>query len=139
MASCSLQRFLTIADVPEDGIDPTARVPIAILTQVRRRGQELRLRFDGLSGRPAKRDPELIALIVRAHDARRELASIGEASTRDQRRELGRLARLSYLAPDIVSAILEGEQPEHLTPRQLIRSFGLPLAWDEQRRMLGFG
>jgi hypothetical protein len=93
-----------------------------------------------LSGaRPAKRDPQLIALIVKAHDARRELAALGAGSSKDQRRELGRLARLSYLSPDIVSAILEGRQPESLTARQLIRNSGLPLGWNEQRQQLGFG
>jgi site-specific DNA recombinase len=114
-------------------------VPIIIPTQVRRRGQELRLRFDMSGERPAKRDPQLIALIVRAHDARRELAALGAVSSKDQRRELGRLARLSYLAPDIISAILEGRQPEPLTARQLIRCSGLPLRWNEHRRELGFG
>jgi DNA invertase Pin-like site-specific DNA recombinase len=139
IASCSLRQFLLIADIPEDDIDPDARMPIIIPTQVRRRGQELRLRFEMSGERPAKRDPQLIALIVRAHDARRELAALGAGSSKDQRRELGRLARLSYLAPDIVSAVLEGRQPEPLTARQLIRNSGLPLGWNEQRQQLGFG
>jgi hypothetical protein len=124
--------------VPHDNIEECVRVPISIPTRIKRRGQELRLRFAIPGSRPARRDPQLIQLMVKAHEARRELAELGTDSSKDHRRELGRLARLSYLAPDIIAAILEGRQPEDLTPRRLIRSFGLPRAWDEQRRMLGF-
>ena len=48
-----------------------------------------------------------------------------------------RLLRLNYLAPDIVAAILDGEQPSSLTRKMLL--YGeLPLDWALQRRMLGF-
>ena len=50
-----------------------------------------------------------------------------------------RLIRLSYLAPDITQAILEGRQPRDLTPDQLLAHSRLPLAWQEQRTLLGFG
>jgi hypothetical protein len=49
---------------------------------------------------------------------------------------LRRLMPLGYLAPDIQRAILEGRQPAGLTAQQLIRG-ELPLAWADQRRMLG--
>jgi hypothetical protein len=46
---------------------------------------------------------------------------------------------LSYLAPDIVRALLEGRQPIELTPTRLLRlSKNLPHDWKEQRRFLGF-
>jgi site-specific DNA recombinase len=48
-----------------------------------------------------------------------------------------RLLRLNYLAPDIVSAILAGAQPEGLTSERLVQGV-LPLDWDLQRRILGF-
>ena len=49
------------------------------------------------------------------------------------------LIRLSYLAPDIVRALLEGRQPIELTPTQLLRlSKDLPHDWSEQRHVLGF-
>ena len=51
---------------------------------------------------------------------------------------LVRLARLNYLAPDIVTAIVEGRQPASLNARRLSRVSDLPLSWDEQRKMLGF-
>ena len=49
-----------------------------------------------------------------------------------------RLARLSYLAPDIVSAIVAGNQPASLNGRRLLRAANLPLDWDGQRQLLGF-
>jgi hypothetical protein len=49
------------------------------------------------------------------------------------------LIRLSYLAPDIVRALLEGRQPIELTPTGLLRlSKDLPHDWSEQRHVLGF-
>ena len=49
-----------------------------------------------------------------------------------------RLVRLSYLAPDITQAILDGRQPPDLTPDKLLAHSRLPLAWHEQRTVLGF-
>jgi hypothetical protein len=49
-----------------------------------------------------------------------------------------RLVRLSYLAPDITQAILDGRQPRDLTPEKLLEHSRLPLAWHEQRATLGF-
>ena len=50
-----------------------------------------------------------------------------------------RLVRLSYLAPDITQAILDGRQPRDLTPEKLLEHSRLPLAWHAQRIVLGFG
>ena len=47
--------------------------------------------------------------------------------------------RLSYLAPDITQAILDGRQPRDLTPEKLLEHSRLPLAWHDQRIVLGFG
>jgi site-specific DNA recombinase len=49
-----------------------------------------------------------------------------------------RVVRLTYLAPDITRAILEGRQPPGLTAATLLEHSGLPLAWPEQRKALGF-
>ena len=46
--------------------------------------------------------------------------------------------RLSYLAPDITQAILEGRQPRDLTAEKLLAHSRLPLAWRDQRTALGF-
>ena len=49
-----------------------------------------------------------------------------------------RLVRLSYLAPDITEAILDGRQPPDLTANKLLAHSRLPLGWHEQRTVLGF-
>ena len=49
-----------------------------------------------------------------------------------------RLLRLSYLAPDIVTAIVDGRQPPELTAEKLMRNTRLPLSWEAQRKRLGF-
>jgi hypothetical protein len=44
----------------------------------------------------------------------------------------------TYLAPDIVRALLKGRQPIELTPTRLLRlSKDLPHDWSEQRHFLG--
>ena len=45
----------------------------------------------------------------------------------------GRHLNLALLAPDIVEAILTGQEPDGLSLEKLHR---LPLAWEEQRRAL---
>lgn len=53
------------------------------------------------------------------------------------RTRLGKLAALGCLASDIVTAIVEGRQPASLTARAL-QDIELPLAWADQRELLGF-
>ena len=53
-------------------------------------------------------------------------------------RHLERTARLSYLEPAIVHAVLEGTQPRSLSARILSRMGALPISWADQRNALGF-
>jgi hypothetical protein len=48
------------------------------------------------------------------------------------------LLRLTFLAPDITRAILDGRQPSGFTAQKLVTYSGLPLGWPEQRQALGF-
>jgi site-specific DNA recombinase len=50
---------------------------------------------------------------------------------------LMKLLRLNYLAPDIVTSIMDGAQPPALTRRKLIDA-NLPLDWALQRKLFGF-
>jgi site-specific DNA recombinase len=50
-----------------------------------------------------------------------------------------RLVRLSYLAPDITQAIFDGWQLRDSTAEKLLEHSRLPLAWHDQRIVLGFG
>ena len=54
------------------------------------------------------------------------------------RRYLGQLVRISWLAPDIIGAIMDGTQPVDLTGRKLTRANAIPLDWPSQRKMFGF-
>ena len=49
-----------------------------------------------------------------------------------------RMLPLGYLAPDIVEAILLGQQPTNLTALSLKNGYSLPIIWSEQRVQLGF-
>ena len=74
------------------------------------------------------------ALIDADRDSRPALLA---ARLRCGQTRFARLVRLNYLAPDIVTSILDGTQPQELTRRKLIQS-DLPMDWALQRRMFGF-
>jgi hypothetical protein len=131
--------------IPIEG-QPTDNVTITIPAVRVRRGHQLRLIIPGAASQsPApKRDDKLVTLVADALVARqlvlanpdRSLASIAQEHGRCRTR-LGKLVALSCLAPDIVTAIVEGNQPEHLTATKL-QALSLPIDWIEQRRQLGF-
>jgi site-specific DNA recombinase len=117
-------------------------VPIGL----RRAGRELTMRIDGTDPfATAKPDARLIKLLIRARRFNTVLVgSDGEPFAALAKREgvspsyFTRLVRLSYLAPDIIQAILDGCQPPDLTADKLLAHSRLPLAWHEQRVVLGF-
>ncbi|WP_340587291.1 recombinase family protein [Erythrobacter alti] len=85
-------------------------------------------------------DPVLLKLIAKARAAQ-EMVIAGKdhpAVSDYGKRHLWQLLRISWLAPDILSAIVEGRQPASLTGRQLLRATSIPLGWDEQRHFFGF-
>jgi len=113
-----------------------------------RRGQQMRLIVPGPETQdqppPVRRDDPLIALMAEALQARelvlaqpeRSIAGIAGEHGRCRTR-LSKLVAFSCMAPDIVTAILEGRQPETLTARKLT-GIVLPPAWAQQGRVLGF-
>jgi hypothetical protein len=99
----------------------------------------------GSPGQADKADPKLIKLIARAHLLSNRLAESSSEYLADVAQTQGltssyftRVLRLTYLAPDIARAILEGRHPRDLTAQRLLAHSRLPLAWPEQRRLLGF-
>jgi DNA invertase Pin-like site-specific DNA recombinase len=111
------------------------RISLIVDTNITQRKRGARLVIAGKARAEKAPDPKLVALMTKAQQARAALFS--NAAPRGNR-HIERLARLAYLAPDITSAILDGSQPATLTSRSLLKLPGLPLAWPEQRRMLGF-
>jgi DNA invertase Pin-like site-specific DNA recombinase len=106
-----------------------------------RRGYELRIAIapDGAEqiGSP---DPVLLRLVAHASAAQKMVVG-GEPQrcvSKYGRRHLWQLLRISWLAPDILSAMVEGRQPAELTGRRLLRATNIPLDWASQRSFFGF-
>lgn len=118
--------------------ETSAKVTIPIAMTLAKRGQELRLVFASSEPVQTKRiDAKLVGLIAKAEAAYLTLAS-SESVPSEQRPHLARLARLKFLAPDIVTAILEGRQPPMLSSRKVLRATGIPHCWKAQRVFFGF-
>lgn len=117
-------------------------VPVTLV----RRAREVKLTIPPEPGQPhPEPDPALIKLIAKGHAARKALFDGSGRSLKDIAQAQGHephyfavLVKLGYLAPDIVAAILEGRQPPALTRQRLARIRDLPMAWQAQRRLLGF-
>jgi hypothetical protein len=121
----------------------TVRIPISIR---RRGGRKLVLAPDGTSEiwtAPRRRiDSAMVKAIARAFRWRDMLekgdyATIREIAVAEKINEtyVGRLLRLTLLAPAIVEAILDGRQPPGLQLHALMQRF--PVGWGEQRHVFG--
>src|SRR6266404_2806074 len=139
--------LLDVAAAPSQGVKDDETEILSVPVRLRRAGRELRMVIDGTDPfAAAKPDARLIKLLLRARQFNATLAA-GEGvpfAALAQREGVGRsyftrLVRLSYLAPDITQAILEGRQPRDLTAEKLLAHSRLPLAWHDQRIVLGFG
>jgi site-specific DNA recombinase len=130
-------------------VTPSLREETVILSvpaRLHRAGMEIRMLIDGTDPFAAvKPNARLIKLLVRAHRFNTTLVqSDGLAFAALAMREgvsrsyFTRVVRLSYLAPDITQAILEGRQPHDLTAEKLLAHSRLPLGWHDQRTALGF-
>jgi hypothetical protein len=90
---------------------------------------------------PPRVNNTLVKAIVRAHRWRDMLESGNYATVRDLAKAetidevyLGRVLRLTLLAPKIVEAILEGKHPATLELDDLLKQF--PIEWEQQRERL---
>jgi hypothetical protein len=95
--------------------------------QIKRRGVELRLVFNGDRRKAQKADPALLKAIARAHRWFDQLvagrvASMAEIGKRESvpKNFVSWLIRLAFLAPEIVEAIIQGSHPSDLTAQTLI-------------------
>jgi hypothetical protein len=117
---------------------------LSIEAKLRRAGKGKRLVIP--NGAEAEVNAGLVELIKDAFTIRIQLLSGSEDSIEAMSGRLGMnkcrlisFMRLSYLAPVIVRALLEGRQPIELTPTWLLRlSKDLPHDWSEQGQFLGF-
>ena len=155
-----LLKFVSRVDAHEDRLelhflrtallpDSPAAPPLIISCGVRfeRRPRDVRLVLSPSSGTTSKprRDPSLLKLLVQAFAARAAIE--GSSGSVEQTakaqgygcRHFRVLLRVSYLSPQIVTAIMEGRQPVGLTRDRLARMSNLPFDWEEQAIALGFG
>lgn len=130
----------TPAPQDADHTDYALTVPLSL----RRRGVEARLILGDGRDTGCLPDEHLIRCIAQARAWFEDLrtgavASVKEIAARQQipASEVSRQLPLAFLAPNIVTAILEGRQPVELTAKALKR-VDLPLDWSEQSRRLGF-
>jgi site-specific DNA recombinase len=108
-------------------------------------GREMKLVVHKADHRAAA-DPGLLRIITRAHDFQERLIHDPDltvpAIASQERLTIGylsRLLRLPSLAPDIVTAIINGKHPPELSAKRLMRlALKLPTDWPEQRTLLGF-
>ncbi|MGB6537617.1 MAG: hypothetical protein WBF58_16840 [Xanthobacteraceae bacterium] len=122
----------------DDGRTVTVRIPISIR---KRGGRRLVLAPNGrdITAAPIHRriDSAMVKAVARAFRWREMLengthATIAEIAAAEKINEayVGRVLRLTLLAPDIVEAILDGRQPAQMTLAVLMQRF--PVEWSEQ-------
>lgn len=111
-----------------------------------RRGKAMKLVVPPSNANEASvlRDEKLIALVAEGRATMALIRANPDKSTpslaAEQKRcriRMAKVAKLGCLAPDIVTAIVEGRQPVKLTPGKLLAT-DLPANWGEQKRVLGF-
>ncbi len=131
--------------------DPTAPnekspVILACGTVRVRRGHEIRLIMPPANdiAIPTNRNQKLVSLVAEARAAAmlvqsnpaKSILNVAEENGRCRTR-LAKLAALSCIAPDIITAIVQGRQPPSLSAHTLLAA-ELPLDWQGQRSALGF-
>jgi hypothetical protein len=114
---------------------------IELPARLAHRGAELKLIL--LEGVDPAREPDavLVKLVALARAAQQALLS-GKPDpliSHYSKRHLWQLLRISWLAPDIITAIVGGTQPATLTGRRLLRATDIPLDWQSQRAYFEFG
>lgn len=134
---------MTESNPRHDGRTVIVRVPISIR---RRGGRKLVFTPDdtNVTVTPVHRGVynSMVKAIGRAFRWREMLengthATIAEIATAEKINEsyVGRVLRLTLLAPDIVEAVMSRQQPAELQLDSLMRRF--PVEWNAQRALLG--
>jgi len=141
LSRAKIAAALEAGESQQPDLDP---ITLSIEAKLRRAGKGKRLVI--ANGAGAEVNAGLVELIKDVFIIRNQVLSGSDDSIEAMSGRLGMnkcrltsLIRLSYLAPDIVRALLEGRQPIELTPARLLRlSKDLPHDWSEQRHVLGF-
>jgi site-specific DNA recombinase len=130
---------------PATASHPRDILKLKVKTRLQRVGREMKLVVHNADDR-AQADPGLLRIIARAYDFQEKLLrdpNLTVPAIASQERltigYLSRLLRLPSLAPDIVSAVINGRHPPQLSAKRLMRlALQLPPDWAEQRKLLDF-
>ncbi|HVV79078.1 MAG TPA: recombinase family protein [Pseudolabrys sp.] len=118
---------------------------LTVSAQLQRVAREMKLVIDQTKA-GAMCDMALLRIIARAYDVQARLNANRNLSVKEVSQVenvssayIYSLLRLRWLAPSIVSAIVNGRHPKRLNAKRLMRlSFRLSPYWSEQRALLGF-
>src|SRR5262249_40953931 len=140
-----LDMLLNIAATPLSSATDEGQI-LSVPIELHRSEREIKMLIKGSDPfATAKPDAQLIKLLIRARRFNATLVGNDDVPFSELAKREGvspsyftRLVRLSYLAPDITQAIIDGRQPRDLTANKLLTHSRLPLTWHEQRTVLGF-
>lgn len=128
--------------------DEADKGPTSVLTvpaRIKRTGLANKLVIGGKTNTATKPDRSLLRLIAQARQLH-DLAMIGNGKPiHELAAEVGlsrsyftRVFRLSFLAPEITKAIVQGRQPSEFSAIKLMRAGQFPQSWPDQIREFRF-
>ena len=117
---------------------------LTVKARLQRVGREMRMLVENTDDQ-TDADPGLLRIVARAHDIQARLMQdtdltvhVIASQERVSANYVYRLLRLPSLAPDIITAIINGKNPPQLTAKRLMRlTPQIPVDWAEQRKLLG--
>ena len=152
----SVRRFRLVELLGADSIDLTMQrgtpdneakdiLTLTVRARLQRVGREMKMLVEN-SDDQTEADPALLRIVARAHDIQECLmqkSGLTLHAIASQKHVtpgyVSRLLRLSSLAPDIITAIVNGKNPPQLTAKKLMRlALEIPVDWTAQRKLLGF-
>ena len=118
---------------------------LTVRARLQRVGREMRMLVENADDQTMA-DPGLLRIVARGHDIQECLMQNNDLTVhviahreRVSANYVYRLLRLPTLAPDIITAIVNGKNPPQLTAKKLMRlTPQIPEDWAEQRKLLGF-
>jgi hypothetical protein len=122
-----------------------AVLTLTVRARLQRVGREMKMLIENTDDR-TEADPGLLRIIARAHDLQERAVQNSDLTLHAIASQehvtpgyISRLLRLPSLAPDIVTAIVDGKNPPQLTAKKLMRqALEIPVDWTAQRKLLGF-
>ena len=114
---------------------------IDVPARIVRKGRALKLVLPFDKRASASPNASLLKLVAQAQAAQQGVlaGTVDPLTSAYTDRYVYKLLRVSWMAPDIIEAIVDGRQPPELVGRRLLRVADMPLDWAEQRLIFGFG